>query len=368
MKIPQFQTWIGTEEYEALAPCFEEGWITEGPRAKAFSEQLLALMDVPYGVFAPNGTLAIYLALRAIEIGPGDEVIVPDFTFLGSASAVQMTGARPVFVDVNRDNFQIDLTDAARLVTPRTKAIMPVHIYGTMADMGAVLAFAARHNLLVIEDAAQAVGLYSEGTHAGTFGAVGTFSFFADKTITTGEGGFIVTRDKNVYENLLYLRNQGRIERGSFIHPRMGYNFRMTDLQCAMGIVQLAKFPEIVRRKEHIRALYEQELQGVPQIQFFKPSPDANFIPFRIGVLCDDGAKVMAFMKDRGIEGRSFFYPLHRQPCFEYLKDGQFGMDDADFPNAVYGYEHGICLPTYPTLKDEEVRYVCAALREYYAR
>src|SRR5207302_58432 len=154
-----------------------------------FAEKLLKLIGAKYGVFAPNGTLALYLGLRALGIGLGDEVLVPDFTFIASATSVEMCGAVPVFVDVNRQNFQIDLNNADRLVTKKTKAIMPVHIYGTLADMKAVMKFARKHHLLVIEDAAEAIGVVKNGIHAGAFGDIGCFSFFADKTITTGEGG-----------------------------------------------------------------------------------------------------------------------------------------------------------------------------------
>ncbi len=369
MNVPQFHPWIGQEEYKALESCFTDAWITEGPKTKEFSEKLLDMMGAKYGVFAPNGTLALYLALRSIGVGEGDEVIVPDFTFIGSATSVEMVGAKPVFVDVNRDNFQIELENADHLVTSRTKAIMPVHIYGTSANMDQVMAFAKKHRLLVIEDAAQAVGVKYKGRHAGTFGEVGTFSFFADKTITTGEGGFVVTNNKDIYENLLYLRNQGRIDRGSFVHPEIGYNFRMTDIQSAVGLVQLGKLPAIIERKAVINELYTKLLDPIPQIRFFKPENDANFIPFRIGVICDEAATLMEYMKEKGIESRTFFFPLHRQPCFSYLKREQVfsnKLTDEVFPNAVFGYENGVCLPSFPIIEDKQIEYVCDVIADYY--
>jgi perosamine synthetase len=265
--------WVGHEEYAALASCFENNWITEGPKSEAFRRAILEMIGARYGVLAPNGTLALYLALRAAGVGPGDEVLVPDFTFFASASSVEMVGARPVFVDVNRRNFQIDLDggDADRLVGPKTKAIMPVHIYGTVADMDQVAAFARRHGLTIVEDAAQALGARWKGKCAGTFGTTAAFSFFADKTITTAEGGMVVTDDADIYDRLLYLRNQGRKDRGSFIHPEVGYNFRMTDLQAAVGLVQLSKFARIVARKAELLQLYRRELHGIPGLAFFEP-------------------------------------------------------------------------------------------------
>lgn len=367
MKVPQLSPFIGVEEYEAIKASIESNWITEGPRSKEFSEKLLKLIGSRYGVFAPNGTLAIYLGLKALGVGSGDEVIVPDFTFIASATAVEMTGATPVFVDVNRKNFQIDLSKAHKLVSKKTKAIMPVHIYGTVCDMDEVIAFAKKHKLLVIEDAAEAIAVHWKGKHAGSFGEVGCFSFFADKTITTGEGGFIVTDDKEIYENLLYLRNQGRVDRGSFIHPRMGYNFRMTDIQSAMGLAQLAKLEEIKKRKKHIHDLYMKLLKGTQGLTFFKPESYADWIPFRMVVFCEDAHELMAFMKARNIEPRTFFYPLHKQPPFSSAKNN-YKDRDLDFANTIYGYEHGVCLPIFPTLTDKQVEYVCSTIKEFLNR
>jgi perosamine synthetase len=367
MKVNQFSPWVGKEEYEEMEGCFDRNWITEGPKTRDFAEQLLSLMEAPYGVFAPNGTLAIYLALRSIDIGPGDEVLVPDFTFIGSATAVQMTGATPVFVDVNRDNFQIDVQTANQVITEKTRAVMPVHIYGTAANMDAVINFSKENNLKVIEDAAQAIGVRYKNQHTGTFGDVGAFSFFADKTITTGEGGFIVTHNAETYDKLLHLRNQGRRNRGTFIHPELGYNFRITDLQAAIGLAQMRKLDQIIARKAQISQYYIEQLSSIREITFFLPEPDANFIPFRMGILVESAHDLMEHLKTKEIETRSFFYPLHKQPCFAYLADqNPDSLIDEKFPNANYGYEHGVCLPTFPTIRIVEMDYVCNAIKAYY--
>jgi len=365
MKVPQFSPWIDQSEIQAITKCLKSNWITEGPLSKQFAQKLLQLIGSRYGVFAPNGTLALYLALRALEIGRGDEVLVPDFTFIASATSVEMVGAKPVFVDVNRRNFQIDLSHAAKLISKKTKAIMPVHIYGTIANMDDIMAFAKKHKLMVIEDAAQAIGVHWKKKHAGTFGDIGCFSFFADKTITTAEGGFIVTNHKKIYEKLLYLRNQGRLDRGSFIHPQIGYNFRLTDIQSAIGLAQLAKLNQIKKRKLHLLKLYKQLLQDVAGITFFKPEPRADWVPFRIGILYPQAKKLMAFMSAKGIETRTFFYPLHQQPCFAYLKDKNNQLNDKNFPNSIYGHQHGVCLPTFPTLTDKQVKYVCQVIKQF---
>ena len=362
--------WVGQEEYASIAECFEKNWITEGPKSEEFLKKLLALTGARYGVLAPNGTLAIYMALKANGIGPGDEVIVPDFTFIASASAVVMTGAQPIFVDVNKYNFQIDLSNGAKLISPATKAIMPVHIYGTVADMDAVVVFAKRYGLIIIEDAAQALGVHYKGRHAGTFGNAGTFSFFADKTITTAEGGLVTTNDNTIYQSLLYLRNQGRTKSGSFVHPELGFNFRMTDLQCAVGLIQLEKLEEIKQRKLSILIHYQENLSSIRQISFLKDDPGAERIPFRVGILCEESPALLNHLQNEGIEPRTFFYPLHKQPAFSYLTEAYrkrgLCMDDKAYPNSVFGFNHGICLPTFPTLSEDDIDHVCNSIRKFY--
>jgi len=365
MKVPQFMPWIGNEEYAAIKACFDDNWINEGPRAKEFNQKLCDLIGVKYGVFAPNGTLAIYLALRALNIGPGDEVIVPDFTFIASASAVEMAGATPVFCDINRDDLQINIADCTRLLSPKTRAIMPVHIYGFSANMDEVMTFAKKHELLVIEDAAQALGVKWNGKGCGSFGDVATFSFFADKVITTGEGGFVCTNSKEIHEELLYLRNQGRIDRGTFIHPRMGYNFRMTDIQMAIGLSQLKKFDTIVERKNEIFRLYKRLLPDLEDIKILVPNDKIYpYIPFRVVLLTKEKSEgLMRFMGENGIETRTFFYPLHSQPCMK-----QFSQNYKLPKNSTYVYEHGVCLPSYVALETEQIEYVCSIIKKYYEK
>jgi len=365
MKVPQFSPWVGRDEYDSIKSCFDINWITEGPKTSEFKDQLLKLTGAKFGVFAPNGTLAIYLGLKAMGVGSDDEVLVPDFTFIGTATAVEMAGARPVFVEVNRRNFQIDTEKASVALTKNTRAIIPVHIYGTAVNMTAVCSFARVHNLVILEDAAQGIGVYFNRKHVGTFGDTGIFSFFADKTITTGEGGMVITNDENIYKKLLYLRNQGRKDRGTFIHPEIGYNFRLTDIQSAIGLAQLKKLDEIIDKKSKILETYKNFLSPVTQIKFFEKEPNANIVPFRVGILSDSAQELMNYISSKGIEARTFFYPLHRQPCFTKYKDQQ-GLNDESFKNAIYGYESGICLPSFPTISTDQIEYVSSAIKAYY--
>ena len=369
MKIPQVLPWLGEDEIAAVSSTIGVNWITEGPRTAEFSSRLNELIGTQYGVFAPNGTLALSLGLLAMGIGPGDEVLVPDCTFIGSANAVILTGAKPVFVEVNQYDYQIDVSCSEHLVSSKTRAIMPVHLYGMIANMTEVMEFAKRHHLRVIEDAAQAIGVKYKGQHAGTFGDIGCFSFFADKTITTGEGGYVVCRDKETNERLLQLRNQGRLDRGSFIHPTIGYNFRSTDLQAAIGLVQLGRLSDIIDRKNSILMWYHEELDSEVAVEFLTVGPESEYVPFRVVLFCPDASSLMTYLEGQGVQTRTFFFPLHKQPCFEYLgkeRGGALDLHDRNFPNAIYGYKHGVCLPIFPTLTREQVVFICKCIKEFY--
>jgi perosamine synthetase len=366
-KVVQFSPSVGDQEYTSIRDCFDANWLTEGPKSKAFLEALRDLMKVKHACFAPNGTLALYLALHAAGIGPGDEVIVPDFTFFGSASAVEMTGAVPVFCDIDPHTLQTTASHIERYITRKTRAVMPVHIYGAVCEMDDIVQLARSRSIMIVEDAAQAVGVYYRERHAGTFGELGCFSFFADKTITTGEGGLIVTNDDAIYKTLLFRRNQGRVDRGSFIHPEMGYNFRITDMQAAVGIVQLSRLDELARKKCEVLHHYQAKLAEIPQIRMIGPPPGSTHIPFRAAVYAERAHDLMKFIETQGIEARSFFYPLHLQPAFAYLRAPHWASNDA-FPGAVYAYDNGVCLPLYAEMPAADVEYVCDKIGEFYGK
>jgi perosamine synthetase len=355
--IPQFRSFVDLSDYEYLRPVFEERYLAEGRFAQEFHDKLLQVIGAPYGCLASNGTLALYLALEALGIGPGDEVVVQDITFIASANAVSMTGATPRFADVKAFN---DLTvDLERLpLTAQTKAVMACHLFGTAcSNIEEMRSFCADRNLLLIEDAAQALGIKNEQAHCGTFGAAGTFSFYADKTITTGEGGFVVTRDAGVYERMLYLRNQGRKASGTFIHPELGYNFRMNNILAALGLSQLAKMQYVSSQKKQIAMQYRRYLGDA--VDYLVVREDFDYIPFRVVVFVAAAEAVMAYMKERGIEARSMFYPLHRQPCYR-----ESGHNDHEFEHSNACFTRGLCLPTWVGLTEEQVRYVSETLKD----
>ena len=256
-KISQVKPFINSKELEFIKTPLKNNFITEGPQSKKFLDKLLKITDSKYGVLAPNGTLAIALAIMSLGLKKGDEIIIPNFTFYGSYSAAILAGVKPILCDVDKDNFQIDLESAKKVLTPKTKAIMPVHIYGGSVDMSKLINFSKKYKLKVVEDAAQALGVKFKGKSAGSYGNVSAFSFYADKSLTTGEGGLITTNNKNIYKNLLLLRNQGRIKSGTFVHNNLGYNFRYNDILASIGLAQLQKFNFIKKRKLEIYNLFQ---------------------------------------------------------------------------------------------------------------
>lgn len=360
-KIFQMMPYFDNNEINELASSVKDRWVTEGPKCRKFVDRLLKFTDAKYGVLMPNGTLALYAALMVLGIKKGDEVLVPDLTFIASANSVYLTGAKPVFVDVNRSNFNIQPESCEKHITKRTKAIMPVHIYGQSAEMDKIRAIARRHRLYIVEDAAQGLGVTYKGKHVGTLGNLGCISFFADKTITTGEGGMVLTDDKALYKRLLYFRNQGRLKSGSFTHPYIGYNFRLTDLQGGMGLAQMRKFRFIKKQKLDNYRLYQRLLTGLNEIKFLDVSKDSNFVPFRVNILAKKLERLIAYLEKNAIQTRRFFYPLHRQPCYK-----MYGLKDKDYPNAIYAYDHGLSLPVHLGLKKKDINCVCKTVEAFY--
>lgn len=360
--IPQVRPYIDIHEMAAVTQAVQSGWITEGPRCEEFSERLLKLIGAPYGVFAPNGTLALALGLMALQMQPTDEVIVPDLTFIGSANAVLLAGARPVFVDVDPLDYQMDPMKLGGAITPNTRAIMPVHLFGTAAPMDAICEIASRHKLVIIEDACQGIGVQYDGHHVGSIGDIGCFSFFGDKTITTGEGGFVVTQHRDIYDRMKLLRNQGRPNSGTFVHPSVGYNFRITDMQGAMGCAQMDKLDEIIRRKNALRTVYLKELQDLP-VHLLGAAPDSNLVPFRMALVTSDAEALAERLHKNGVESRRFFHPLHSQPCFK----GLLPPRNVEFPVSNEASLTGLCLPIFPAMTPKEVLHVCAVIRAFFS-
>jgi len=361
--VPQLIPYVDAEELINLGEVIKNKWITEGPFSEKFLQLIRDFTGAKYAVLANNGTLALFLGLMAIGIKEDDEIIVPDFTFISSGTSVVFAGAKPVFVDVDETSLNIDCSKIEDAITEKTKAIMPVHLYGQSADMDPILKITNKYNLKVIEDAAQGYGVFYKGKHVGAIGDVGIISFFADKTVTTGEGAVILTNNEKIYEKLRYLRNQGRLHSGTFQHAHLGMNFRMTDIQSALGVAQLKKFDKIKKIKINNYNLYKELLKDVDEIEFIKKMEFSNFVPFRANIKIPNLKGLIEFLERNRIQTRGFFYPLHRQPCLKYL-----GYKEEEFPVSNKLNNIGISLPVFCNLTKEQIHYVCDKIKEFYGK
>lgn len=357
MSVCQVQPWLDAAEQEAVAGCFERQWLTEGPQAAYLRDQLGTLTQAAHVALAPNGTLGLFLALLALDLPRGSEVIMPSFTFMATASAAVFAGLKPVLVDVDPHTFSATPEAFERAVTARTSAFMPVHIYGQAAYAEDVAALGERLDIPVLEDAAQACGVRYRGRHAGTLGTLGVLSFFADKSVTMGEGGAVLTDDAALGRRLKLLRNQGREHSGTFVHEALGMNFRVTDMQCAVGNVQLARLEQVRADRLRRYALYEEGLRGLPGLEFMAVDPDSEFIPFRFPLLSRRMPELRQALEAAGVQTRSMFYPLHLQPCLKGL------IDPVSLPVSERLYEQGICLPIHQGVTDEEVAQIVGLIR-----
>ncbi len=353
--IPQSEPWLDEQELAQLAECITDNWITEGKKVKKFEERIAELCDVKYAIACTSGTIALYMGLKAMGIGEGDEVIVPDFTFIASANSVVLTGAKPVFVDVDSRTFNIDPDCTEEAITSKTKAIMPVHIYGQSADMDAIMDLARDYNLKVIEDNAQGIGVKWQGKPTGSFGDVSCLAFYADKVITTGEGGIVLTNNPEIAEQCLILKHQGRTGTGIYHHEHIGYNFRLTDLQAAVGLAQLDKLPVIIDKRRKNEALYRKLLDGVVELPYVDPR--CFNVPFRVNILVDDPGALSVYLNENNISSREFFYPLHMQPCYN---------QEGFYPNSVEAHNRGLSLPSSTNLFKEQIEYICEKIKAYY--
>jgi len=312
-----------------------------------------------------NGTMAIFAGLKSLGIGSGDEVIVPNITFVATANSVILAGAIPVLCEIDPVTLCIDSNKIEKLITSKTKAIIPVHLYGQSADMDEINRIAHNHNIEVLEDAAQGVGVKFNKKHVGTFGKIGVLSYYGNKTITCGEGGMILTDDAEMAKECYRLKNHGRDKKGIFIHESIGFNFSFTEMQAAIGISQMKKLPEIIRRKQVIHDKYSTELLAVismhPIIIDKRTTPVFWFTSY----LCKEANKLAKYLEESGIQTRKFFYPLHLQPCYS-KKDIIKNIDD-DFSLSERIYNEGISLPSSYNLTEKEQIFVIDRIKEFYA-
>jgi perosamine synthetase len=353
---------LGDAELRYVSECVLTGWVSSaGKFVKKFEEQFAEFCGTKYGISSSSGTTALHLSLVALGIGSGDEVIVPSFTFISTANAVTFTGAKPVFVDSEPRTWNISPDGIKKAVTAKTKAIIPVHVYGHPADMGPILNIARENNLAVVEDAAEAHGALYKEKKVGSFGDMGMFSFYGNKIITTGEGGMIVTDNEDLAEKMRILRDHGMDPERRYWHSVLGYNYRMTNIQAALGVGQMERIDQIVEQKRSNAALYNKGLQNIPGITLPPEAVWAKNIYWLYSILIDEEEFGMSSkelgeqLKKRGIETRPLFPPVHQQPIYN---TGQ------SLPVCEMLSRCGLSLPSSVNLNGDEIERITGEIRD----
>lgn len=362
--IPISSPTFGGNEERYVLECLRSGWISsKGEFVDRFESAFAALCGARHAVSCCNGTVALHAAMLGLGIGAGDEVIVPTLTFIASANTVVHCGATPVFVDSEPEGWNLDPRAVEAAITPRTRAIMAVHLYGQPADMAALRRIATRHRLLLIEDAAEAHGATIDGRRVGTFGDVAAFSFYGNKIVTCGEGGMVVTDDAALADRVRMLKGQGQDFQQRWRFPVIGYNYRMTNVQAAIGLAQLERFAWHLERREQVLRWYRERLRGVAAVRAQSAFPGSAPVPWLFSVVLEPGVAMardplMQRLAADGIETRPVFPPVHAQPCYEARAHGAF-------PVAENLGQRGLSLPTWSGLTEGDVTRVCQSLTRH---
>ena len=358
---------ITEKEIEAVCAVLRSPNLSLGPKLVEFEEAFTKYIGRKRAVAVNSGTSGLFLCMLALGIGPGDEVITTPFTFISSATCIMMAGARPVFVDIDPVSLNIDAAKIESKITNKTKALLPVEIFGNPASIDKVCEIAEKHNLTVIEDSCEALGSTLSGKKVGTFGTMSAFAFYPNKQVTTGEGGMILTDDDCLADMCVSLRNQGRGKDSSWLsHERLGYNFRLSDINCALGIVQLSRIDEIKAKRQQVAKWYQEMLAGEGRL-IVPTEPDDCDVSWFVFVVrlteeftLEQRDRILEVMMSQNIQVGNYFSPVHLQP---FMVE-QFGYSKGDFPVSESVCKSTIALPFYNNLTKDEVAIVCKKLKE----
>jgi perosamine synthetase len=360
-KYPVYQPSLSGNEKEYVNQCLDSTWISsKGKFISEFEDGFKAYIGARHAATVANGTVALHLALLALGIGPEAEVIVPTLTYIASVNAIAYTGATPVFCDSLKSTWQMDPEDVRRKITPRTRAILAVHLYGQPCEMDALKQIARDHNLFLVEDCAEALGSYYKGRHVGTDGDIGTFSFFGNKTITTGEGGMVVTDDDTLHDRMTHFKGQGLAKYREYWHDVIGYNYRMTNICAAIGLAQLERADSFIAKKRQIANWYRRELKDLP-VTFQEEAGDVRHSYWMVSILVPDASDrdpLRSALLKNGIETRPLFYPVHSMPMYSSAFQRHPVAENLGW--------RGINLPSYPGLEEGDVKEICAAIANYF--
>lgn len=352
-KYPVYQPDLSGNEKKYINECIDSSWISsKGRFVKEFEYEFSRKIGVEYSTSVCNGTVALHLAMIVLGLGPGDEVIVPTFTYIASVNAIRYVGATPIFVDSDSQTWQMSLDDIKKKTNQNTKAILAVHIYGHPCDMVNIKDFAKEKDLFLIEDCAEAIGAKVGDKNVGTFGDLSTYSFFGNKTITTGEGGMLVTNDKTLIDRAEHYKGQGLAKYREYWHDVIGYNFRMTNVAAAIGLAQLERIDEILYKKRKIAEWYK-ELIKHKKIYIHQEKKGFTHSYWMVSILTENSEnrdKMRIYLKEKGIETRPTFYPVHTMPMYTRKFEKHLNAENIGW--------RGMNLPSYPQLEFEDVKYI----------
>ena len=355
-QIPAYEPSVGAEELELIADLISRNWVSEGSYTRAFESELSNICERKHALAFANATAAMITGMKCLGIGPGDEVIVPSFTHPADPNSISVIGARPVFADVD-ETMCLSLDTIKSVLTSRTKAILYVSLYGNVSEIDIIVEYALEKGIKVINDCAPALFGTFKDKKITSYGDIAVLSFFADKTITTGEGGMLLTDDSSIIEEANIYKHDGRRERGYDIIERKGYNFRITEMQSAIGVAQLKKAEHFIQRKRENLQLYIEGLKGVSDVCVFEFNPLGDIVPHRNIIFVPKAEPLIAHLASLGVGVRSMFMPMHSQPCYD---------EKLDLPVTERLFETGLCLPSAPTLKKTDVDFICDSIKRFY--
>lgn len=354
---------LDESDIQAVLDVLHSGRLALGPKTVEFEQTLADYVGVKHGIAVSSGTAGLHLLVKALNLGSGDEVLVPSFTFVSSVNAILYEGATPVFVDIEPDTYNLDPADLERKITDRTRAIMAVDVFGHPADWDVILAIAERHRLKIIDDSAEALGAEYKGRKVGQFGEGAVFAFYPNKQITTGEGGMIVTNDDDIAQLCRSLRNQGRGEMGAWLaHERLGYNYRLDEMSAALGLSQLRRIEKFLSKREQVAHQYTERLQQIDGVRPPQVRADVRSGWFVYVITLDEGLErdpVMRHMEEQGIPVRGYFSPVHIQP---YIRE-QFSIDESQLPVTNSVARRTIALPYHNNIAPDQIELVAQALQ-----
>lgn len=360
MNIPQMEPWFDDKEATAVYSYMKSGgWLMEFKKTEELEHMLSEFTGTKHTIMTVNGTVSLMVGLMALGLKRGDEILVPDFTMIASPNSATILGIDPILVDIDPSTLCMDLNQAEKLITKKTKALMYVAMNGRSGDMKKVVEFCKSHNLYLVEDSAQALGSYWQNKHLGSFGEIGSFSFSVPKVITTGQGGALITNDDNLAFKIRKIKDFGRVKGGIDVHDELGWNFKYTDLQAVIGIEQMKKLPARLERKKEIYKKYVAGLQNLPQIEFI-PTNLEDTSPWFIDIFVANPDKLASFLKERGIGTRKVYPPIHNQKVYQAKYKGE------SFPVTEEYTSKGLWLPSSSKLTDEEVNTVVDNIQKYY--